>query len=61
MELTASLVKKISRPHGIIFGAVKRGEEISLLSGGDQIQKGDTLVVYSLSDDIPKLEDLMKV
>ena len=30
VELTASLIKKISRPHGIIFGEVKRNGEILL-------------------------------
>lgn len=59
-KITKDTIKNIDRPEGVIFGAYKRGKEISLISGGDQLEKGDILVAYSLSKSITKLEELIQ-
>ena len=60
VKLTNSSIKDLMRPNGVIFGAVKRNNEIKLLSGADQVQKGDDLVVYVQSESISKLENLIQ-
>lgn len=61
IEITLGQIKDIRMPKGVIFGGIKREGEVKLLSGDDQLQMGDVLVVYSLSKSIPKLETLLDI
>lgn len=54
-------IKDLRKPKGVIFGAIKRGDELKLLSGEDKLESGDLLVSYSLSESINKLEKLFEI
>jgi len=60
-DLAKNKIKDIKRPSGVIFGGVRRGNNIFLLSGDDQLRQGDYLVAYCLSDSISKLEKLIEL
>ena len=59
IEITKKTIKDLLRPKGVIFGGVKRGDNISLIEGNDRLEEGDRIVVFSLSKSIPKLEKLI--
>ncbi|MGB0454722.1 MAG: Trk system potassium transporter TrkA [Bacteriovoracaceae bacterium] len=59
-KITKNIIKEINRPDGVIFGGVKRGDQINLLSGDDQLHVGDILVAHSPSESIAKLEELLE-
>lgn len=59
VDITKKTIKDLVRPEGVIFGGVKRGDKVSLLSGDDQLEAGDILVVYCIPQSIPKLEKLI--
>ncbi len=61
IEITLGQIKDIRLTGEIIFGGVKRNNKAILLSGDDQIQKGDVLVVYAITGSIPKLENLLGI
>lgn len=58
--ITQKTIDKLARPEGVILGGIKRKDKISLLSGSDQLEKGDVLVVYCLSQSVSKLEKLIQ-
>jgi len=59
-ELTSGMIKDIDRPKGVIFGARKREDHLSLISGDHKLEPGDLLVAYSIPESIPKLEGLLE-
>jgi trk system potassium uptake protein TrkA len=54
--------KKLSEagiPSGTIIGAIVRGESVIVPTGADSVMSGDTLIVFTAQENIPKLENLM--
>ncbi|HOY63016.1 MAG TPA: Trk system potassium transporter TrkA [bacterium] len=46
-------------PSGTIIGAIVRGESVIVPTGADSVMSGDTLIVFTAQENIPKLENLM--
>lgn len=51
-------IHKLKLPEGIVIGAVVRGDESIIVTGGTVIQKGDRVIILALPSAIEKVEKL---
>ena len=54
-------VRDIEFPEGALLGAVQKGGEVIRPNGDTKIEDGDTVVIFCLSADVPKVEILFQV
>jgi trk system potassium uptake protein TrkA len=54
-------VRDIDFPDGALLGAVQKGTEVIRPNGDTKIEDGDTVVIFCLSADVPKVETLFQV
>ncbi len=54
-------VRDIEFPEGALLGAVLKGTEVIRPNGDTKIEDGDTVVIFCLSADVPKVEILFQV
>jgi len=54
-------VRDIEFPEGAMLGAVQKGSDIIRPKGDTKIEDGDTVLIFCLSEDIPKVEMLFQV
>lgn len=54
-------LSKVNFPKGAIVGAIVRGEEVIIPRGDSVIKPKDRLIIFSLKQDLPKLEKLLTV
>ncbi len=59
-KITKAPVKDLHLPFGMTLAAVVRGDHASLVSGNTHIQPGDSVVVFSLSGTLGKIEKWFK-
>lgn len=52
---------KVKFPKGAIVGAIVRGEEVIIPRGDSVVKPKDQLIIFSLKQDLPKLEKLLTV
>jgi trk system potassium uptake protein TrkA len=53
-------MRDLQFPRDAIVGAVIRGEEVLVPGGNFQFQKGDTCIVFTLSESLPELESMFR-
>jgi trk system potassium uptake protein TrkA len=58
--MAGRLLKDIGFPKHAIIGALLRGKEIIIPKGNDKIMAHDKLIVFTLRQALPKIEQLMK-
>ncbi len=54
-------IRDIDFPEGVLVGAIRKGNELIIPKGGDQIDDGDSLVLFALSEDVAAVERLLQV
>lgn len=54
-------LSKVKFPKGAIVGAIVRGEEVIIPRGDSVVKPKDRLIIFSLKQDLPKLEKLLTV
>ncbi len=54
-------VRDIDFPEGALLGIVQKGTEVIRPNGDTKIEDGDTVVIFCLSEDVPKVEILFQV
>ncbi len=54
-------VRDIDFPKGALLGAVQKRSEVIRPNGDTKIEDGDTVVIFCLSEDVPKVEILFQV
>ncbi len=59
-KITKKKVYELGLPYGMTIGGLVRNGEGMLVSGGSQIQAGDTVVVYCHDINVEKIEKLFK-
>lgn len=57
-KVTRKPVKDLSLPKGMTFAGLVRNGEASLVSGGTQFQKGDSVIVFCRDANMKKIESL---
>ena len=60
-SITGKFVRDIAWPEGSIVGAVRKGEVLHLPRGDTRIDEGDVLVIFALTAEVPKVEQLLQV
>jgi trk system potassium uptake protein TrkA len=56
--VTKKPIRDLKFPKNAIIGAIERGDEVILAVGDTQVNPGDSVVVFSQEDAVPKLEKL---
>jgi trk system potassium uptake protein TrkA len=59
--VTKKPIKDLKFPKNAIIGAIERGDEVILAVGNTQVNAGDSVVVFSQEDAVPKLDKLFTV
>ena len=54
-------VSDIDFPEGVLIGLIRKGDKILRPTGGMRIDEGDVIVLFALTGDVPKVEQLMQV
>ncbi|MBO9396922.1 Trk system potassium transporter TrkA [Shimia sp. R9_1] len=54
-------VRDVAFPEGVLIGAIQKGKEVVKPKGGTRINEGDVIVLFSLSADVPGVEQLLQV
>ncbi|PYG34462.1 Trk system potassium transporter TrkA [Pelagimonas varians] len=59
--IAGTKVRDIDFPEGVLIGAVRKGDKIVRITGGLQIDEGDHIVLFALSQDVAEVERLLQV
>lgn len=59
--ITGKPIRDIDFPEGVIVGAIRKGDKVIRPTGGILIEEGDIVVLFSMSKDVPELEQLLQV
>lgn len=54
-------VRDIDFPEGVLIGAIRKGDQVMKPTGDMKVEKNDTIVIFSLSKDVPEVERLLQV
>ncbi|SLN36987.1 Trk system potassium uptake protein TrkA [Roseovarius albus] len=60
-SIAGQQIRDIDFPEGVLIGAVKKGNEVLKPTGSLRIDSGDVIVLFSLSSDVPEVEQLLQV
>lgn len=59
--LVGQSLREANLPHGIVVGAIMRGDEVIAPTGDTVIKAGDRVVIFALADYVRKVEKLFSV
>jgi len=59
--LAGKAIRDIDWPEGARVGMVKKGEQLVVPRGNTKMEEGDSLIVFALSTDVPRIEKLFQV
>ncbi len=59
--LAGKAIRDIDWPEGSRVGMVKKGEQLVVPRGNTKMEEGDSLIVFALSTDVPRIEKLFQV
>ena len=54
-------IRDIEFPEGVLVGSVRKGDKVVKITGDLQIEEGDIIVIFSLSEDVAEVERLLQV
>ncbi len=54
-------IRDIQFPEGVLVGSVRKGDKVVKITGDLQIEEGDIIVIFSLSEDVAEVERLLQV
>ncbi len=54
-------VRDVDFPEGVLIGAIQKGKEVVKPKGGTRINEGDVIALFSLTADVPRVEQLLQV
>jgi trk system potassium uptake protein TrkA len=60
-SIAGKAIRDIDFPEGVLVGAVRKGDEIRKPTGGMKIEAGDVVVLFALSADVGRVEQLLQV
>ena len=60
-SIAGTAIRDIDFPEGVLVGAVKKGDRIVKPSGGMKIEAGDVVVIFAMSADVARVEQLLQV
>lgn len=60
-KLAGRELRDVEFPDGVLMGPVLRGEEIIIPTGKTRIEEGDIVTFFALSEDVPRVEELLQV
>ncbi|GGO52984.1 trk system potassium uptake protein TrkA [Roseovarius pacificus] len=59
--IAGSTIREIDFPEGVLVGGIQKGSKIHKPTGGLRIDAGDVIVLFAMSDDVAKVEQLLQV
>ncbi|NNK78279.1 MAG: Trk system potassium transporter TrkA [Litoreibacter sp.] len=59
--IAGQAIRDIDFPEGALVGAIRKGGEVVRPVGSTRVEEGDVIVIFSISADVPKVEQLMQV
>ncbi|MFY0691423.1 MAG: Trk system potassium transporter TrkA [Paracoccaceae bacterium] len=59
--VAGQLIRDIDFPEGALVGAIRKGGEVLRPVGSTRVEEGDVIVIFSITADVPKVEQLMQV
>ncbi|WP_116131748.1 Trk system potassium transporter TrkA [Tropicimonas sp. IMCC34043] len=59
--ISGRLIREIEFPEGALLGAIRRGDEVLRPVGSTRVHDGDIVLIFALSDDVPRVEQLLQV
>lgn len=59
--MAGQMIRDIDFPEGVMVGALMKGGDVVKPVGTTRIEEGDTIVVFALAADVPKVESLLQV
>src|SRR6056297_425966 len=60
-SIAGKAIRDIDFPEGVLVGAVRKGDDIRKPTGGMKIEAGDVVVLFALSADVSRVEQLLQV
>ena len=54
-------IREIDFPEGVLVGAIRKGDRVLKPTGDMKVEKNDTIVLFTLSGDVPEVERLLQV
>ena len=60
-SIAGKAIRDIDFPEGVLVGAVRKGDDIRKPTGGLKIEAGDVVVLFALSADVGRVEQLLQV
>ncbi|GAA6178916.1 MULTISPECIES: Trk system potassium transporter TrkA [unclassified Shimia] len=59
--IAGQMVRDVDFPEGVLIGAIQKGKEVVKPKGGTRIDEGDVIVLFALTADVPRVEQLLQV
>ena len=59
--ISGQKLRDINFPEGVLLGGVLRGEQVLRPTGALRIEEGDVIAIFSMSADVPAVEQLLQV